>query len=235
MMKVSMFISNRMTKYRVGVSAGVVDDISNIAMMCKSQFKVIYNPIPSKKSASIQSINKAEKLWKNEKKRVVSVGSFKAQKNHKLLLQSLLKCNRDTQLMFVGDGDGRDELEQLAIDLGVADRVLFAGFQPDRTPFYETADLFVLSSNYEGFGNVIVEALAAGTPVVSTDCPSGPAEILENGKYGKLVPVGDVDAMASAIDEALNEEVDKEFLKKRAAYFSPERAADAYLSLLGLQ
>ncbi len=128
----------------------------------------------------------------------------------------------------------RPELERLAKELGVGNRVILPGFQSDPNPFYETADLFVLSSDYEGFGNVIVEALATGTPVVSTDCPSGPSEILEGGKWGRLTPVGDVDALAMAMKTALAEEHDPEALKRRAADFSPAIAARKYLDALGL-
>ena len=125
-------------------------------------------------------------------------------------------------------------LRALARDLDVTDRVIFAGFQLDPTPFYETADLFVLSSNYEGFGNVIVEALSCGTPVVSTDCPSGPAEILENGRWGRLSPVGDTDALAKAMRASLEDDHDTAALKRRAADFAPEIAARKYLDLLDL-
>ena len=135
--------------------------------------------------------------------------------------------------MFVGDGAGRDALLALARELGVADRVILAGFQSDPTPFYQTANLFALSSDYEGFGNVLVEAMACGTPVVSTDCPSGPSEILEGGKYGRLVPVGDVDAMAQALAQTLDAPPPAEPLKARAASFHPAKAAKAYLDLMG--
>ena len=97
-----------------------------------------------------------------------------------------------------------------------------------------TSDLFALSSNYEGFGNVIVEAMACGTPIVATDCPSGPAEILEDGRYGRLVPVNDQVALAAAIHATLGEAIDREPLKRRAAAFSPAIAAKKYLKLLGL-
>ena len=137
--------------------------------------------------------------------------------------------------MFVGDGAGRDALLSLAQELGVADRVILAGFHPDPTPFYKTADLFVLSSDYEGFGNVIVEALACGTPVVSTDCPSGPGEILDGGRFGRLVPVDDAEAMAEAMHAALDAPADPGALKHRAADFLPELAARKYLDLLDLQ
>jgi glycosyltransferase involved in cell wall biosynthesis len=110
--------------------------------------------------------------------------------------------------------------------------VILAGFHPDPTPFYKTADLFVLSSDYEGFGNVIVEALACGTPVVSTDCPSGPGEILDGGRYGRLVPAGDAEALAGAIEAALSETHDRDTLTRRAADFAPARAAEQYLGLL---
>ena len=126
---------------------------------------------------------------------------FKHQKNHALLLRAFALLERpDARLMLLGNGELEPDLRRLAAELGIADRVIFAGFHPDPTPFYRTADLFVLSSDYEGFGNVIVEALACGTPVVSTDCPSGPAEILADGEFGALVPVGDAQALARAID-----------------------------------
>ena len=136
--------------------------------------------------------------------------------------------------MLVGTGQGEAGLRAIAGDLGIAGRVIFAGFHPDPTPFYRTADLFVLSSDYEGFGNVIVEAMACGTPVVSTDCPSGPAEILEGGRHGRLVPVNDPAALAAAIQAALSEKPDRAALQRRAADFAPDIAARRYLDLLGL-
>ena len=136
--------------------------------------------------------------------------------------------------MLVGEGQNQPMLRALARTLGIADRVVFAGFHADPSPFYATADLFVLSSAYEGFGNVIVEALSFGVPVVSTDCPSGPAEILEDGRWGRLTPIGDAQALARAVDEALAEPVDRDALKRRAADFAPEIAARKYLDLLGL-
>ncbi|WP_372923147.1 glycosyltransferase, partial [Roseovarius sp.] len=129
---------------------------------------------------------------------------------------------------------GRDALLSLAQELGVADRVILAGFHPDPTPFYKTADLFVLSSDYEGFGNVIVEALACGTPVVSTDCPSGPGEILDGGRYGRLVPVGDAPALAKAIETSLGDTTDRDALIRRADDFAPQIAARKYLDLVEL-
>lgn len=93
----------------------------------------------------------------------------------------------------------RGELEALARKLGSADKIIMSGFVPNPTPFCRTANLFALSSNHKGFGNVIVEAPACGLPVVSTDCPNGPAEIFENGRSGRLTPVGDAEALADAM------------------------------------
>ena len=106
------------------------------------------------------------------------------------------------------------------------------GFVKDLSPYYEHAEVHVLSSTVEGLSMVIIEALAAGTPVVSTDCPSGPREILCDGRFGRLVPVGDVVALAVAMGEALSETHDHAALKARAQDFSIDRAVDQYLELL---
>jgi glycosyltransferase involved in cell wall biosynthesis len=236
-LRTSMAIGYRQAACRVGVSAGVVMDVAALSGLHPDAFNVIHNPIPHRLKPSDDAIKAAETLWSSPPgARIVTVGSMKAQKNHSLLLRAFARVEiPDAKLMFVGDGAGRDELVALALELGVADRVILAGFHSDPTPFYSTADLFVLSSDYEGFGNVIVEALSFGVPVVSTDCPSGPAEILENGRFGKLVPVGDEPALASAIWEALRAPWNRDLLEKRAEEFSPEKAAANYLQLLGLE
>jgi glycosyltransferase involved in cell wall biosynthesis len=134
--------------------------------------------------------------------------------------------------MLLGEGALRDELVRLAASEGVGGQVLMPGFVADPGPYFRSADLFVLSSDHEGFGNVILEALACGVPVVSTDCRSGPAEILAGGQFGRLVPVGDAAAMASAMREALDQDHDRAALRRRAAEFSVTRAADQYLELM---
>ena len=232
----STALGYRLVDCRAGVSAGVVRDMAFLSKIQKDAFEVIYNPVPSRPNPAQKELDAADRLWNGSRgARILTVGSMKPQKNHQLLLCAFAQLAQpDARLMFVGDGEGRDALLTLARELGVADRVILAGFHPDPTPFYKTADLFVLSSNDEGFGNVIVEAMACGTPVVSTDCPSGPAEILEHGRWGRLVPVNDADALAKAMDEALSAPVDRIALKRRAADFSPEIAARKYLELLGL-
>lgn len=220
--------------YRIGVSAGVAADMAALSGISKDAFEVIYNPVPPRAVPEQAALDIADRLWSGPSgARILTVGTMKTVKNHPLLLRAFARLNQpDARLMFVGDGGGREALLSLAQELGVTDRVIFAGFHPDPTPFYKTADLFVLSSNYEGFGNVIVEALATGTPVVSTDCPSGPAEILADGKYGRLVPVGDAEKLAKGIEEALQASHDTDALISRSAEFSPSIAAQSYLKVM---
>jgi glycosyltransferase involved in cell wall biosynthesis len=112
------------------------------------------------------------------------------------------------------------------------ERVLMPGFRVETRPWYQLADLFVLSSQFEGFSNVIVEALGEGVPVISTDCPSGPREILSDGKYGRLVPVGDAEALSDAMLTALRTSHNRAALKARAREFAVEKVAEEYLDVM---
>jgi glycosyltransferase involved in cell wall biosynthesis len=122
----------------------------------------------------------------------------------------------------------------LARELGIGEDVQLPGHVSNPYPYFRTAAAFALSSYREGLGNVIIEALACGCPVVSTDCPYGPAEILDGGTFGCLVPVGNPEAMAAAISATLDFPRDAAMLRQRARLFSAERAASAYLALAGL-
>lgn len=235
-LRASMALGYRLTAHRMGVSSGVVNDIAALAGLHSDTFNVVHNPLSPRPDPAVSALQKANALWSGpEGERIVTVGSLKAQKNYPLLLRAFARLNRpNARLMFVGDGPCRRALLSLAKDLGVADRVVFTGFHSEPTPFYKSANLFVLSSDYEGFGNVIVEALSCGLPVVSTDCPSGPAEILQGGRFGHLVPVGDATALTRAMENTLAAPVDREALICRASDFAPEIAARKYLDLLGL-
>jgi glycosyltransferase involved in cell wall biosynthesis len=166
---------------------------------------------------------------------LLGVGRLEPQKDFALLLRAFARIRREraARLLILGEGRERPRLTQLAKALGVADSVDLPGFVPNPYAHMTRANLFVLSSRYEGLGNVVIEALACGCPVVSTDCPSGPAEVLDRGRYGRLVPVGDPAALAQAILAALEEPVDRARLRGRAAQFSVERAARRYLELMG--
>jgi glycosyltransferase involved in cell wall biosynthesis len=123
-------------------------------------------------------------------------------------------------------------LRAYAQESGIGADVLLAGYVNDPTACYAAADLFVLSSTSEGFGNVLVEAMAAGVPVVSTDAPHGPREIFDDGRFGALVPVGDAEALAKAMAEMLDHPTSTAILKSRAADFEVEKIGDRYEALL---
>jgi glycosyltransferase involved in cell wall biosynthesis len=135
--------------------------------------------------------------------------------------------------MILGEGELRADLERLAEQLGIAEDFALPGFVQNPYPYLKRAAVFVLSSRWEGLPTVLVEALALGTPVVSTDCPSGPREILADGKWGRLVPVGDAGKLAEAILETLRQPkttVDKQSLLR----FTVDYAVEEYAKVLGL-
>jgi glycosyltransferase involved in cell wall biosynthesis len=219
---------------RLTVSAGVADDLSEIAGLDRTSIVPIHNPVvvhpdvPGEQAA----VDAAWNGWRG--KRIMNVGNLKKQKNHALLIRAFALLPDNARLMILGEGELLHGLRALAQELGVADRVLLPGFVLDPAPFYRSADLFVLSSDYEGFANVIAEAMTCGLSVVSTDCPAGPAEILENGRYGTLVPVGNAVALAGAMRQALAAPSDPDRLRARARDFAPARIADRYLEVLGI-
>lgn len=233
-MRVSLAATYRFADARVAVSSGVADDLAKLSLVGRSKFEVIHNPMPLQANLN-EDTAVAEAVWRGRQgKRIITIGRLKEQKNHAMLIRAikLLSKEVDAALMIVGTGELEEETQRLITEENMQDRVIMAGHVPNPIPFYLAADLFVLSSDYEGFGNVIVEAMACGLPIVSTDCLSGPAEILEDGRHGILTPVGDEVAMASAIAEALKRPVDKSELQQRAADFTPENAARRYVELL---
>ena len=236
LMAASMAATYRFADVVAAVSEGSAKDTASWARLPNDQVKVLHNPIPQRQSPSPKETANAERLWDCPPgQRILTVGSLKEQKNHPLLLRAFADLQYpEARLMLLGQGAKEATLRAMAAELGIADRVIFAGFHPDPTPFYKTANLFVLSSDYEGLPTVLIEALGCGTPVVSSDCPSGPAEILENGKYGRLVPVRDPQALADAMQAALAKPHDPDLLKTRAADFAPAIAAKRYLELLCL-
>jgi glycosyltransferase involved in cell wall biosynthesis len=167
---------------------------------------------------------------------ILSVGSLTPQKNYHLLIKAFSKISKklNAKLVILGEGKLRPSLQSLILELGLKDKVLLAGFADNPYPWYLTADVYVLSSDWEGLPTVLIEALESGLPIVSTDCESGPKEILENGRYGKLVPMNDINAMSDAITISLSEYHDKEFLMRRARDFSIENISKQYLEYFGL-
>jgi glycosyltransferase involved in cell wall biosynthesis len=172
---------------------------------------------------------------------ILGVGNLKPQKDFATLIRAFarVRAERPARLVILGDARGPDKdatyvaaLKGLPAQLGIDKDVSFAGFAENPFAYMSRAAVFVLSSAWEGFGNVVAEALACGCPVVSTDCPSGPAEILDHGRYGPLVPVGDDAALAAAICRVLDAPLSRDELTGRAASFTVERAVDQYIELM---
>ena len=166
---------------------------------------------------------------------VVAVGRLSPEKDHLTLIEAmrLLPATCPARLVIVGEGERRARLEARTAELQLGDRVLFAGHRSDPFALLCKAELFVSASRFEGFGNAIVEALACGTPVVATDCPFGPREILENGRFGRLVPVGDPPALAREIAAVLAKpDVGRDALRARAAEFTADKAAAAVIAAI---
>lgn len=221
----------------VAVSSGVADDIAGLSGLDRDRITVIHNPVTPLPPLGAIDTTLAETWLADGGPRLVAAGSLKPQKDMDTLLKALARLRQDrpdARLLVLGDGPERARLEALIAELDLGDAVTLAGFQADPHGWMARADLFVLSSRYEGFANVLVEALALGLPVVSTDCPSGPAEILEEGRHGRLTPPGDAEALALAISAALDDKPDRASLRGRAEAFSIARASANYRLLAGL-
>ncbi len=232
-MRLSILGTYRFAGARVTVSKGVGKELARLGWMSPEKIDVVFNPIPCRTVERV--CPSTEALWGHfEGQRILNVGRLKAQKNQALLIQAFARQFRheNAKLMILGDGPLRSDLEQLARDEGVENQILMPGFVKDPAPVYASADLFVLSSSYEGFGNVIVEAMNCGVPILSTNCQFGPDEILADGQYGKLVPVNNVEELALGMAEVLGQPINAQKLKDRSQEFAPEVAAREYLRIL---
>tara|TARA_R110000851_G_scaffold289629_1_gene443783 strand:- start:10313 stop:11416 length:1104 start_codon:yes stop_codon:yes gene_type:complete len=231
-MKLSQRLCYPLADVVVAVSSGVSRDLSELSGIDASEFSVIHNP--AAKGGGNFSVGRPALLHGVSGPLILSVGTLKKVKRYDLLIEAFSKLPRalNATLAIVGDGAERSNLVKLAESLNVSDRVLMPGFIEEPGSWYAHADVFVLSSEYEGFGNVIVEALEHGLPIVSTDCPFGPSEILDGGKYGTLVVVNDSDALSAGIYKALSTETDSESLRKRSRDFDVAVIAERYLDVM---
>jgi glycosyltransferase involved in cell wall biosynthesis len=216
---------------RVAVSSGAADDLVRLASLDRAAIEVVYNPVAHRPEGAAGGTSA---IWGESETRILTVGNLKPEKNHALLIRAFARAFRGKSacLAILGEGAMRSELEAVAAAEGVSDRLLAPGFVGDPWPYYATASLFALSSDYEGFGNVIVEAMRCGLPIVSTDCESGPREILDDGRYGRLVPVGDEAAFAGALNDALAAPPDPAAQMARAELLSGQNTSDRYLALM---
>jgi len=217
----------------VAVSQGVADDLVNVLGLSRPNIQVIYNPVVT---ASLEQWASAplDNGWfaQGSPPVIVAAGRLTAQKDFPSLIRGFAKLSksRKARLMIIGEGEDRPDLESLVHELGLSDDVAMPGFVENPYKYMANASVFVLSSRWEGLPLVLIEAMACGSPVVATDCPSGPREILEDGKWGKLVPMQDPAELASAIEQVLDEGGCD--ARPRAAQFSVSRAVDQYAELL---
>ena len=165
---------------------------------------------------------------------ILGAGRLTEQKDFATLIHAFaaVRTDREARLVILGEGRLRDDLEQLVCTLGIQADVYMPGFVENPFQYMARASVLVLSSAYEGLPGVLIQALACGCPVVSTDCPGGSSEILEDGKYGALVSIGKADEMAKAVLAELDDPTPREILLRRAEDFSVERAVNSYLALL---
>jgi glycosyltransferase involved in cell wall biosynthesis len=226
----------------VAVSDGVADDLARQTGLPRARIVTVYNPVITPELAALASQPATHRWFLPAAPPVVlGVGSLSARKDYPTLVRAFarLRAERDCRLVILGEAaspkktqEQRAELVALAASLGVADDVDVAGFVANPFAYMARASVFVLSSAFEGLPGALIQAMACGCPVVSTDCPSGPAEILDGGRFGALVPVGDDHAMAAAIAAALERPIAAATLRERAAMFSVERAVDRYVDLM---
>jgi glycosyltransferase involved in cell wall biosynthesis len=219
----------------VAVSSGLADDLARLAKIPRSRVRVIYNPIISPSLYRAAEEPTSHPWFRGGQLPVVlGAGRLTADKDFPNLIRAFATARKECQarLVILGEGEERPALQRLVRSLGLADDVALPGVVTNPFAYMRRSALFVLSSAWEGFGNVLVEALACGCPVVSTDCPSGPREILQGGRLGKLVPVADEAALAEGILAGLRGECPDRATEADLAPFSVEAAADAYLRLI---
>ena len=219
----------------VGVSHGITSEFSKIPSLPADRVHTVYNPI------GIDYIKRKSKepishrwLAGPDCPVIVAIGKLIKRKDFATLLRAFarLVSKRNARLIVLGEGRFRSDLLSLANRLGLAECVDFPGFAENPFAFLSKADLFVLSSRNEGLPTVLIEAMVCGCPVVSTDCDFGPREILEDGRHGPLVPVGEPETLASAMLSVLDNPPQREALQARAEFFNAAKAVDQYEELL---
>lgn len=222
----------------IAVSAGIARDIIGMVPACRERVVHLANPVfsPAVETLVQQPVDHP---WLADPAIpvIIAAGRLARQKDFPTLLRAcarLLSGGRRVRLIILGEGKEREPLQAQARELGIHEQVDLPGFVDNPFAYMGRAALFVLSSAWEGSPNVLIEALAVGVPVVATDCLSGPREILAEGRFGPLVPVGDAAALAAAIGQVLDAPLPRATLIGAAAAFRIDRSAGAYLRALGI-
>jgi glycosyltransferase involved in cell wall biosynthesis len=220
----------------IAVAEGVAEDTLKITGLPPERVMVIRNPVVSQRLYDM-SREPIAHPWFNDNGPpiILGAGRLTPQKDFATLIRAFaqVRAHKDCRLVILGEGRLRSELEKLAQDLNIAEAVAFPGFANNPYAYMARASLFVLSSAWEGSPNVLTEAVALGTPVVATDCPSGPRELLQDGRYGPLVPVGDVNKLAEAMLETLQHPLPPETIREAATEYTVDNSARRYLEVLG--
>lgn len=218
----------------VAVSSGVADDLARVTRIKRDKIHVIYNPVV-RDEMFVSASEEVSHPWLNvpEVPLIVAVGRLNRQKDFSTLLRAFaeVRKQRNARLLILGEGDERRILEALVKELAIDDCVSLPGFVANPYAYVSRAQLFVLSSQWEGLPTVLIEALALGVPIVSTDCESGPREILAGGKYGGLVSVGDSSALATQIHSALDQ-ASPDIPREAWTAFTEAVAAQNYLNYI---
>lgn len=219
----------------VAVSDGVADELKRVAPRAAHLVRPIHDPVVWPDHADWAAMPVSHPWFSDSGPPVIlAAGRLVSLKDHPTLLRAIARVAavRPVRLVIMGEGPERERLESLAQTLGIADRVDLPGFQLNPLPYMRRAAAFVLSSTYEALPNALIQAMACGTPVVSTDCPTGPRVIMEGGKCGPLAPVQDPIALATAILDTLESPVPADVLKASAARYSAQTSIDGYAAVM---
>lgn len=217
----------------IAISKGVMKDVLSLCPSVENKTSYIYNPvITSSFEQEINTSSVSELLVPNSKLPIIiASGRLVEQKDYPTMLRAiaLVIKEKPVNLVILGKGPLHDELTSLTKELSISEHVFFKGFVKNPLAYMKQADMFLMTSGWEGFGNVLVEALYCGLPIVATDCPSGPAEIIANGRYGNLTKIGDEHKISQAILDTLEHPMPREKQRQRAMEFTAEAISKQYL------
>lgn len=221
----------------IAVSSGVANDAEKLLSLKKERIKVIYDPVVTHAIFELAKQPPNHPWISDSPAPFIAIGRLEPQKEFSTLINAYHKLKKEgykNRLIILGEGKLRPQLEAHIASLELNNHISLPGFVTNPYAYIARSSMLIMSSAWEGLGDVLVEALALGTPVVSTDCPSGPSEILDGGRYGRLVPVGDATALAEAIMATLLSPLPAETLKLAAERFRLECVADEYLRAMNL-
>lgn len=214
----------------IAVSAGVADAVEQVMGVPRAKIATLYNPVVTPEMQDLAAEDPGHPWLADDVPVVLAVGSLTARKDYPTLLRAfaLLRARMPARLLVLGEGPERPSIEALAAELGIESDVELMGFRANPYAFMARADVFAASSRLEGLPGALVQALACGCPAVATDCPSGPAEVLEGGALGELVAVGDADAMADALERTLRHPPERARLRASTRKYDAAVVIEAY-------